>query len=47
MIKKFIRKLFGQDDAAAAQDTEAPADAQHTAAREGAAVAGTACSSYG
>ena len=42
MIKKFIRKLFGQDDAAAAQDTEAPADAQHTAAREDAAVAGTA-----
>ncbi|WP_028230138.1 polynucleotide adenylyltransferase PcnB [Paraburkholderia mimosarum] len=42
MIKKFIRKLFGQDDAAAAQDTEAPADAQQTAAREGAGGTGTA-----
>ncbi|WP_322030731.1 polynucleotide adenylyltransferase PcnB [Paraburkholderia sp. J76] len=41
MIKKFIRKLFGQDDAEAAQDTEVPADSR-TASHEGAAaVAGT------
>ena len=37
MIKKLIRKLFRQDDAAAAQETEAPADEQHTAAHEGVA----------
>ncbi|MEM5312170.1 polynucleotide adenylyltransferase PcnB [Paraburkholderia sp. JHI869] len=38
MIKKLIRKLFGQDDAEAAQDTEAPAADPHTASHE---VAGT------
>ncbi|WP_321913103.1 MULTISPECIES: polynucleotide adenylyltransferase PcnB [unclassified Paraburkholderia] len=39
MIKKLIRKLFGQDDAEAAQDTEAPAADPHTASHEGAAAA--------
>ncbi|MEX3951196.1 polynucleotide adenylyltransferase PcnB [Paraburkholderia sp. EG287B] len=42
MIKKLIRKLFGQDDAEAAQDTEAPAADPDTASQEGAAaVAGS------
>ena len=38
MIKKFIRKLFGQDDAAAVQDTETPAADQDTRSHEDAAV---------
>ncbi|MEM5450417.1 polynucleotide adenylyltransferase PcnB [Paraburkholderia guartelaensis] len=42
MIKKLIRKLFGQDDAEAAQDTEAPAADPDTASHEGAtALAGS------
>ncbi|CAD6510846.1 Poly(A) polymerase I [Paraburkholderia hiiakae] len=41
MIKKLIRKLFGQDDAEAAQDTEAPAADPRTASHEGAAAGNT------
>ncbi|WP_042262394.1 polynucleotide adenylyltransferase PcnB [Paraburkholderia heleia] len=41
MIKKLIRKLFGQDDAEAAQDAEAPAADPHTASHESAAAGST------
>jgi poly(A) polymerase len=41
VIKKLIRKLFGQDDAEATQDTEAPAAEESTASHEGAAAGST------